>query len=65
MTDWASTPTHSSFPSALQRACLSAKSAVDNKAENVTILDLRKLTPVFDFFVIATGNSRRQDPHDR
>jgi len=24
------------------------------------ILDLRELTPVFDFFVIATGNSRRQ-----
>ena len=60
MTDWAFTPTDSSFPSALQRACLAAKSAVDNKADNVTILDLRKLTPVFDFFVIATGNSRRQ-----
>ena len=60
MTDWAFTPIHSSIPSGLQRACLAAKTAIDNKAENVTILDLRKLTPVFDFFVIATGNSRRQ-----
>jgi ribosome-associated protein len=24
------------------------------------ILDMRKITPVFDYFVIATGNSRRQ-----
>jgi ribosome-associated protein len=48
------------LPTALQRACLAAKTATDNKGQDVTVLDLRALTPVFDFFVIATGASRRQ-----
>jgi ribosome-associated protein len=47
------------IPSALQRACLAAKTAVDNKGQDVQVLDLRKITPVFDFFVLATGPSRR------
>ena len=47
------------LPSALQRACLAAKTAVENKALDVLVLDLRKITPIFDFFVIATGTSRR------
>lgn len=37
-----------------------ARSAADNRAENIVILDMREITPVFDYFVIATGNSRRQ-----
>lgn len=53
-------PTHPDLPTALQRACLAAKTATDNKGQDVTVLDLRSLTPVFDFFVIATGASRRQ-----
>ena len=53
------TPTHP-IPSALHRACLAAKIATDNKGQDVVVLDLRPLTPVFDFFVIATGASRRQ-----
>ena len=52
--------THPELPTALQRACLAAKTATDNKGQDVTVLDLRSLTPVFDFFVIATGASRRQ-----
>ena len=48
------------LPSALQRACLAAQTAADNKAQDITILDLRGITRQFDFFVIATGSSRRQ-----
>lgn len=48
------------IPSALQRACLAAKTATDNKGTDVKVLDLRKLTPLFDYFVISTAASRRQ-----
>jgi ribosome-associated protein len=33
---------------------------MDNKARDVTVLDMRAITPLYDFFVICTGNSRRQ-----
>lgn len=46
--------------SALSRACLAARVAADNKGQNVLVLDLRNLTPHFDYFVLATGASRRQ-----
>jgi len=46
--------------SALQRACLSARVAADNKARDILVLDMRGVTPLYDFFVIATGASRRQ-----
>jgi iojap-like ribosome-associated protein len=42
------------------RALLAAQIAFDNRAQNITILDLRELTKNFDFFVIASGTSRRQ-----
>lgn len=45
---------------ALERACLAARVAVENKARNVAVLDLRSITPLYDFFVLATGASRRQ-----
>ncbi len=48
------------IPSALQRACIAAKVASENKGENILVLDLTEITPIFDFFVIATGRSRRQ-----
>ena len=48
------------LPSAEERARLAAKIAADNRGENIVILDVRELTPCFDFFVISTGNSRRQ-----
>ena len=54
-----SVPTHD-LPAALERACLSARVAADNKARDVLVLDMRGLTPLYDFFVLATGNSRRQ-----
>lgn len=37
-----------------------ARIAADNKAENVCVLDLRGLSNLADFFVIATGTSSRQ-----
>jgi ribosome-associated protein len=44
----------------LQLALAAAQSAEDNKGQNVTILDLRDQTVIFDYFVIATGSSQRQ-----
>jgi ribosome-associated protein len=46
--------------SALERAALCARTAADNKARDVLVLDLRGITPLYDFFVLATGASRRQ-----
>ena len=51
------TPTISS---ALHRACVAAKTVADNKGRDITVLDMRSCTPLFDYFVIATGTSRRQ-----
>lgn len=48
------------LPNASERAILAARIANDNKAKDVLILDLRGLTPLFDFFVICTGTSKRQ-----
>ncbi len=44
----------------LEHACLCARAASENKARDVVVLDMRALTPLFDYFVIATGASRRQ-----
>lgn len=41
-------------------ALAAARTAADNRGENIVVLDMRTITPVFDYFVIATGNSRRQ-----
>ena len=46
--------------SSLERACLSARVAAENKARDVVVLDMRGITPLYDFFVLCTGNSRRQ-----
>ena len=54
------TPPTSTLSSALHRACLAARTAADNKASDVVVLDLRACTPMFDYFVISTGTSRRQ-----
>ena len=48
------------LPSSLERARLAARLIVDNKGEDVRILDLREVTQAFDFFVIGSGTSRRQ-----
>jgi len=43
-----------------QFALAAARIADQNKAENVRVLDLRGLSNLADFFVIATGTSSRQ-----
>jgi len=45
---------------AVQRALLCARVATDYKAEDVVVLDMRRITPLYDFLVLATGTSRRQ-----
>ncbi len=44
----------------LERAVAAARVAELNRGQDIVILDLRELTPVFDYFVLATGTSRRQ-----
>lgn len=46
--------------SALERAALCARVGEDNKAKNIVVLDMRGITPIYDFFVLLTGSSRRQ-----
>ncbi|MBO7725285.1 MAG: ribosome silencing factor [Thermoguttaceae bacterium] len=48
------------LPSAQERAMIAAQIIAENKGTEIKILDLREITRVFDFFVIASGASRRQ-----
>ncbi len=43
-----------------QLALAAAQTALENRAENVVVLDMRKQSQLFDYFVICTGRSRRQ-----
>lgn len=45
---------------AKELACLAARVAADNKARGISVLDMRGITPLYDYFVLATGSSRRQ-----
>ena len=44
----------------LERALAAARVAEETRGSDVRVLDLRAVTPVFDYFVVATGTSRRQ-----
>jgi len=44
----------------LQLALAAARTAVDNRGQDVVVLDMQGITTEFDYFVIATGSSRRQ-----
>jgi len=44
----------------LQLALAAARTAEENRGADIVVLDMRSVTPMFDYFVIATGNSRRQ-----
>jgi ribosome-associated protein len=44
----------------LQRALVAARVAEENRGRDVVVLDMRELTPIFDYFVLASGTSRRQ-----
>lgn len=45
---------------AKQLALAAARVAEETRGTAVQVLDLRQVTDVFDYFVIATGTSRRQ-----
>ena len=47
-------------PHSLQLALAAAKTAAENRGRDVVVLDLREQTAIFDYFVLATGASRRQ-----
>ncbi len=49
-----------SMDRSLQLALAAAHVAEENRGQDVLVLDLRGLTSVFDYFVIASGTSRRQ-----
>jgi len=42
------------------KALFIAKIAQDKKAEDIVLLDMRKISNITDFFVILSGNSARQ-----
>ena len=44
----------------LQLAITAAQTADENRGTDIVVLDMRESTPVFDYFVIATGTSRKQ-----
>ncbi len=44
----------------LQRALLAAQTAEDNRGADIVVLDMRELSAMFDYFVLASGVSRRQ-----
>ena len=44
----------------LQLALAAAKTAAENRGQNIVVLDMTQHTALFDYFVIATGTSRRQ-----
>ncbi len=37
-----------------------ARVAAENQGTDIVVLDMRKQSPLFDYFVLATGTSRRQ-----
>ena len=67
MTDPSTTVSNVSVPRSdecsarsLELAIAAARTAEDNRGRDIVVLDVRKLTSMFDYFVIATGTSRRQ-----
>jgi ribosome-associated protein len=48
------------LPKSLERARAAARAAAENNAKDLLLLDVRKQTSLFDYFVIATGRSGRQ-----
>src|SRR4051794_11746774 len=45
---------------AIEHARNCARVAEDNKGRDVVILDMRDIPPLYDFFILVTGLSRRQ-----
>jgi ribosome-associated protein len=43
-----------------QLALAAARTAGDHRGQDIVVLEMRSVTVEFDYFVIVTGNSRRQ-----
>jgi ribosome-associated protein len=43
-----------------QLALAAARTAEDHRGQEIVLLDMRAMTTEFDYFVLVTGNSRRQ-----
>jgi len=48
------------LPPVLERVTAAAMVAEENRSTDVIVLDIQELTKTFDYFVIATGTSRKQ-----
>ena len=44
----------------LQLALAAARTAAEHRGQNIVVLDMTAQTAMFDYFVLATGSSRRQ-----
>ncbi len=55
-----SAPVNRSSDRARTLALTAARVAAETRGTDVKVLDLRELTQVFDYFVLATGTSQRQ-----
>ena len=51
---------NSVIPHSQQQALSIAHAALDKKASDVLILDVRELTSIADYFIVASGESERQ-----
>jgi ribosome-associated protein len=54
------TRTEQLYRSSLANACAAARICDELKGQKIVVLDMTPLTSIVDFFVIVTGNSRRQ-----
>ena len=43
-----------------EMAKLAVEALEDRKAEEVTVIDIREVSPIADFFIIASGNNMNQ-----
>ena len=43
-----------------EMAKLAVEALEDRKAEEVTVIDIREVSPIADFFIIASGNNQNQ-----
>jgi len=59
VTSIATAPT-SQGETALQHALQCARLGSDNKGSDVVVLDMREITPLYDYFVLITAASRKQ-----
>lgn len=46
--------------SSLERARLCARVCEQFKGQNIVVLDVAKITPLFDYFIITTASNQRQ-----